>query len=211
MKKLILVAWAALMAGCASQTTEYENVQGQQTKYVAPQEKSAVSGIGMETNDITAMTDRMMRDMLTDSTLGIMQHAQPPRILLEPNSFTNESSSRINKRMLSDRLRILLNRAAKGKIVFVTQENADRVERARQLKREGVTDAGTIRKTQATFGWDYEMRGFIISQDMLDPNTGISQRSHMITFELIDVESGSFAWSNMYEFAKSGQDSVIYR
>jgi hypothetical protein len=37
------------------------------------------------------------------------------------------------------------------------------------------------------------------------------QRYNQITFEMIDLERGTVAWSGIYEFARAAADDVIYR
>jgi PBP1b-binding outer membrane lipoprotein LpoB len=81
----------------------------------------------------------------------------------------------------------------------------------RDLKRSGVTDIGTIGLTKAQAGADYRLRGRISSLDAYDRKSGISQRYNQITFELIDLESSSIVWTNMYEFSKAGSDDAVYR
>ncbi len=74
-----------------------------------------------------------------------------------------------------------------------------------------MTDAGTIRATQATAGADFRLTGRIATSDVVDPKTGVTQRFTQITFELIDLEYGTIVWSNLYDFAKAAQDDIIYR
>lgn len=196
-----------IMTGCSS--TKIDNSKGRATVYEDARSPGRVQGVGVESQDIMAMTDQMMRDMLGNPYL--MNRDTPPRIIIDSQYFTNESSSRINKNMLTDRLRINLNRAANGRLVFVGREFADMVEKERELKRMGVVDGGTIRTTQATAGADFRLVGRIMSLDALDVGTQERSRYHQITFELIDLELGTYVWSGMYEFQKSAQDDIIYR
>lgn len=197
-----------LIAGCA--TTGVNNTAGRPTVYEdVRSSSSAVQGVGIESQDIVAMTDRMMRDMLANQLLA--GRMPPPRIILDAAYFTNESSSRINKNMITDRLRIELQRAAQGRLLFVGREHVGMVEAERQLKRDGLTDGGTIRKTQATAGADYRLVGRITSADALDPSSGTVSRYQQITFEMLDLEYGTIVWAGMYEFKKTAQDDIVYR
>ncbi|MNR34149.1 hypothetical protein D3C85_1518950 [compost metagenome] len=135
----------------------------------------------------------------------------PPRIIIDSEYFTNESSSRINKNSITDRLRIELQRAAQGRMVFVGRQYAAMVENERELKRAGVTDGGTIRKTQGTAGADFRLVGRITSLDAVDTATSTTSRYQQITFEMIDLEYGTVVWGGIYEFKKTAQDDVIYR
>lgn len=211
MNKVVLVATLAgvlALAGCTN-TSKIDNSAGRATVYEDARSPGKVQGVGVESQDIMAVTDQMMRDMLSNPQLVSRDVA--PRIIIDSQYFTNESSSRINKNMLTDRLRINLNRASNGRLVFVGREYADMVEKERELKRMGVVDGGTIRATQATAGADFRLVGRIMSLDAMDTRSQERSRYHQITFELVDLELGTYVWSGMYEFQKSAQDDVIYR
>jgi len=210
MKYLVMTATLAstlVLAGCSS--TTIDNSAGRATVYEDARSPGKVQGVGVESQDIMAVTDQMMRDMLSNPQLVSREVA--PRIIIDSQYFTNESSSRINKNMLTDRLRINLNRASNGRLVFVGREYADMVEKERELKRMGVVDGGTIRSTQATAGADFRLVGRIMSLDAMDTRSQERSRYHQITFELVDLELGTYVWSGMYEFQKTAQDDVIYR
>lgn len=203
------VILAMIMAtGCAS--TGVNNTAGRATVYEDVRTSSSiVQGVGIESQDIVAMTDRMMRDMLSNQLLA--GRAPAPRIIIDSQYFTNESSSRINKNMITDRLRIELQRAAQGRMVFIGREYSGMVEAERELKRTGVTDAGTIRSTRATAGADFRLAGRITSADAVDSSSGTASRYQQISFEMIDLEYGTVVWSGLYEFKKTAQDDIIYR
>lgn len=207
-KFAVVAACAALTTACA--TTGVNNTAGQRTVYEDVRTSSqTVQGIGLESQDIVAVTDQMMRDMLANPALG--GRARPPRIILDSQYFTNESASRINKNMITDRLRIELQRASQGRMLFVGREHAAMVEAERDLKRAGVTDAGTIRSTRGTAGADFRLVGRITSSDAVDTRSSATSRYQMLTFEMIDLEYGTVVWAGMYEMKKTAQDDVIYR
>lgn len=211
MNKTTIVTTAVLvltLAGCAS-GNRINNTAGRATVYEDARTPGKVQGVGVESQDIMAVTDQMMRDMMSNPQLVGREVA--PRIIVDSEYFTNESSSRINKNMLTDRLRINLNRASNGRLVFVGREYANMVEKERELKRRGVVDGGTIRATAATAGADFRLVGRITSLDAMDMASQEKSRYHQITFELIDLELGTYVWSGMYEFKKSAQDDIIYR
>ncbi len=208
--KTVTVALAAtmLVAACGS-PTRVSNTAGRATVYEDPGTSGRVQGIGLESQDIVSMTDRMMRDMLANPVLANRQ--VPARIIVDSEYFRNESSSRINKNTITDRLRIELNRAANGRMVFVARHYSDMIESERALKRSGSVDSGTIRQTQATAGADFRLGGRITSLDAMDTGSGDASRYHQISFEMIDLEYGTIVWSGMYEMRKSAQDDIIYR
>ena len=174
-----------------------------------PSIKGAVTGTGIESQDIMAMTDQMLRDLL--ATPEIVGRGKAPRILLDDSNFKNQSTQSINRNLIVDRLRVGLNRAARGRMTFLSREHIKAVEQERQLKREGVTDVGTTGLTKAYLGLDYSLSGRIASQDSRAATSGLQQRYMQITFEMFDMETSAIIWSNQYEFAKSAADDVVYR
>lgn len=208
---LALCTSAVLLVGCATPTndTYVNNSRGSATIYNDVRETGPVQGVGIESQDINAMTEEMMRDMLANAMLAGRTPAA--RIIVDEQFFRNESSSRINKKIITDRLRVSLNRGAQGRMVFVGRQYTDMVESERALKRDGVVDGGTIRKTQATAGGDFRLGGNITSLDAVQAGSGLTSRTHQIIFEMIDLELGTIVWSGIYDFKKTAQDDVLYR
>lgn len=196
------------LSACAA-TSPVVNAPGTPTVELDPSSRGPVAGVGIEGHDIQTMTDRMMRDMLANPILA--NAARPPQVIVDGEYFANESSQRINRNLIADRLRVGLNRASQGRMVFVSRQSAGMVEQERQLKRQGKVDVGTIRRTEAQAGGDFRMRGNIASLDSRDPRTGMMQRYNQITFEMVDLERGTIVWSGLYEFARAAADDVIYR
>lgn len=201
-----LALTVSLAAGC---TSNIDNTAGQATVYEDASTTGKVSGVGIESQDIVAVTDEMMRDMLANPMLA--GRDVPPRIIIDNEYLRNESSSVVNTNMLTDRLRIELNRAANGRMIFVGREYAGMVQKERDLKRDGAVDGGTIRETAAQAGADYRMAGRITSLDASDRSDGTQSRYSQITFEMVDMELGTIVWSGLYEMRKAARDDVVYR
>jgi PBP1b-binding outer membrane lipoprotein LpoB len=205
---IVALAGAALLAGCA--TSNVDNSAGRKAVYQDVSTQSAtVAGVGVESQDVVSMTDKMIRDILANPQIA--GRSTPARIIIDSAYFSNDSSSRLNKNAITDRLRVELNRAANGRLVFVARHYGDMVQNERDAKRSGQTDAGTIRSTKATAGGDFRLGGRITSMDAASTTSGNVSRYHQITFELIDLEYGTIAWSGLYEFKKEARDDVIYR
>lgn len=204
----VLFTVAGLLGGCASPPL-VNNSPGRPTIYVAADSPGRVQGLGVESQDIISMADKMARDLLAQPSLVSRQ--TPPRIIVDSERFRNEGTSRVNKNLITDRLRVDLNRAAQGRLLFVGRENIAAVEAERQLKRSGVTDQGTVRSTPGTAGVDFFLTGRIATSDAVDPKSGMMQRFTQITFELVDAEYGTIIWSNLYDYAKASQDDIVYR
>jgi PBP1b-binding outer membrane lipoprotein LpoB len=201
---------AVLLAGLALAACQsVDNTAGRQTVYIDPGSMGPVKGVGIESQDVIGMTDQMMRDMLAQPRLANAQSA--PNVIIDSEYFHNESSSRLNKNSITDRLRVGLNRAAAGRMNFVGRHYADMVTKERELKRQGVVDKATLPPAHAPKGGDYRLGGRITSLDARDPKTGTQQRYHQIVFEMVDLETSEIVWSGIYEFAKAAQDDIIYR
>lgn len=192
-----------VLAGCASAPAS------RPVTYQDTSSAGIVSGVGVESQDIVSVSDTMVRDLLANPS--IMQFSKPPRIIMDGEYFRNDSSQPINKNLMIDRLKINLQRASQGRLLFVSRENAGMVAKERELKREGLTDTGTTGLTRAMAGADFRLSGRISTLDARSKATGMVERYTQISFELIDLESGISVWANMYEFKKGGLDDAVYR
>jgi len=206
-KALFLSFMFFLLAGCTVYDSNVNNVSGRPTAYSDPSTVGRISGVGIESQDITSMSDLMMRDILATPVLA--GRAKAPRVIVDSEYFVNESSSRINKNIITDRLRIQLNRAAAGRLFFIGRHYSHMVEKERKLKRQGLVDGGSMGMTRKMAGADFRLGGRITSLDARG-RAGIS-RFHQIIFEMIELETGAIVWSNMYDFRKTAQDDIIYR
>lgn len=208
MKKGILVLtpmFLSLSLGCST----LDDSRGRSTMYEDVNSPSSVAGVGVESQDIVSMTDRMMRDMLSNPALSGRKKA--PYVIIDGEYFENESSSIINKNLITERLMVNLNRAANGRMVFVERSAAEMVEKERKLKRQKIVSKGTMGNTATTAGADFRLTGKIMSLDAMNSGKGTQSRYHQITFKMIDMESGVAVWTGIYEFKKAAQDDIIYR
>jgi curli biogenesis system outer membrane secretion channel CsgG len=168
-----------------------------------------VSGIGIEGQDYVSMTDQMIRDILASQMLA--GRSKAPRVVIDSQYFKVGGSQAINRDLITERLRVNLNRAAQGRMSFIDRTHLDAIERERNLKRHGITDVGTTGLTKAVAGSDFLLRGAISSQDARSLKTGLAQRYNQISFEMVDVETSEIVWSGLYEFARVAADDVVYR
>jgi len=202
-----LVCAALLILGCA--TTGVTNAPGRPTRVEDPSSPGIVQGLGIESQDIVSMADQMVRDIM--ATPALASRSVAPRVIVDGQYFRNESSMPLDKSLITDRLRVELNRAATGKMVFVGRNYADMVEHERDLKEEGVVSGGTGVHAAKPSGADYRLGGSIRSLDQVDPRTGMRARYFQIVFEMIDLETSAIVWSNLYDVRKAGQSDAIYR
>ena len=199
---------AAGLVGCV---TVPPNASGFQTININPAIAGPVQGVGIEGQDIISMSDEMMRDMLSNPRLLQQTQGKSPRVIIDAQYFANDSTQPINRNIITDRLRVSLNRASQGRLQFIGRQYASAVESERALKRAGVTDVGTTGMTKATLGADYRLGGRIASIDSRSAKNGMIQRMTQITFEMFDVESSEIVWSGIYTFARVAGDDIVYR
>jgi len=204
----LLAHLVSLLSACVT-TVPVQNAAGIPAREIDPSTVGPVSGVGVEGRDFVAMTDQMIRDMLGNRTLAGRDKA--PRIVIDSQFFKVGGSQAINRDLITERLRVNLNRAAQGRMSFIDRTHLDAIERERDLKRQGVTDSGTVGMTRAVAGSDYLLRGAISSQDSRSARSGMTQRYNQISFEMVDVESSEIVWSGLYEFSRAAADDVVYR
>jgi PBP1b-binding outer membrane lipoprotein LpoB len=199
----------ALVAGCANPSSGVQNAAGIPTQTLDLTRPGPVSGVGVQSQDIVSMTDSMVRSMLSNPQ--ITNRTSPAQVLIDPNDFENKSSQRMDKGIIIDRILTNLAKAANGRIIFVDRANLQAVLAERKLKRSGVTDVGTIGLTQGTAGVDYKLVGSFRSMDARSRSSGTIQRLNQVSFRMLDMERGTMVWADDYEFARAGQDDVIYQ
>jgi PBP1b-binding outer membrane lipoprotein LpoB len=206
--KLVIFLCPFLLSFVSCATTP-KHADGTPASYVDPSQKSAISGVGIESQDIIAMTDKMMCDIM--ATQVFAQATTPPKVIIDDEYFTNESSTRINKNMITDRIRTGLNQAARGKMMFIGREYLKMMLKELQLRQLGITDQGGKAPEIKAHAADYRLGGRISTLDSVSPKTGLFSRYHQILFEMVDLKTGEIVWSNSYNFKKTGQEDIIYR
>jgi hypothetical protein len=175
-----------------------------------PTSRGAISGIGIESRDIDSMADQVVRELM--SRPDLVKASQPPRVVVDAEKFRNDSSQRMDRQMITDALRASLNRAAAGRIRFVSRESMDIIMRERELKRTGIADVGTRGMTKGVAGLDFQLIGRMTSLDSRDGRTGLMQRRTQVVFELVDMETGELPWTSQpYIILRASGDDVVYR
>jgi PBP1b-binding outer membrane lipoprotein LpoB len=204
---LAAASLATLAAACTTSAPAYEG--GMQTVNYDPSMPGPIKGVGIEGHDIVTMAGQMAQDLL--ATPSITAQAPSPRVVVDAEYFHNESAQRINPNIFTDNLRVNLQKAAAGRIRFVSRESFAMVADERDGKRDGIFDAGTLTPAKAQMGADFRLRGRITSTEQIQPQYGLIQRYNQVTFEMIDLETSEIVWTGMYNIARAGADDVVYR
>jgi len=201
------VAIMALTAGCAS-IPPVDPTATRPSAYIPSDSPGPVTGIGIESQDIEGMSDQMVRDILSSGAFPSRQPA--PRIVMDSAYFTNQSTNRIDVDLITDRMRVELQRAARGQLMFLARHALKAVEEEHALKKTDEFDGGTLPGSQIG-GADYRLVGRIASRDAVNSTSGMQQRYTQVTFELVDLQYGNIVWSNLYTLNKAVLDDVVYR
>jgi PBP1b-binding outer membrane lipoprotein LpoB len=170
-----------------------------------PDEQGFVTGTGVESQDLVAVTDKMAR-----SILGIPQIANAqgtPRIVLEP--VKNETRFPINKDMFLTRIRVQLNSKSQGKVLFLARENIATLEHERALKQSGQVTSSSDPSVNEFKGADYFLTG---SLQGLTTHTSAGTSDYILySFRLIDVRTTDIIWEDSAEMKKQGLVDAAYR
>jgi len=129
---------------------------------------------------VGAMAEQMVGEVLAQPAFSA--RATPPRIMIDAGFFQDEGATHVNRNLLADRLRVALNQAAQGRLLFVG--------RGFRAKAGG---------SEAAAGAEYRLNGYLATVGPVDGAAGGTPIATRITFELIDLEYGSMVWSNRYD------------
>ncbi len=196
-------------SGCATYSSKVDNTAGRATVYSDPGTSSPMAGVGIESNDILSMCDKMMRSMLANPLLA--NPNRPPQIVVDAANFTNESANVINLNIITDRIRNGLLRAANGRMIFIGRHAAAMIEKEKKLKKSGTVDQGTTGYVAKTLGADYRLWGRITDSNAQSKTSGMQSRFTQIVFEMMDLQNGAIVWGDEFSFRKNAADDIIYR
>ncbi|MGA3007278.1 MAG: CsgG/HfaB family protein [Opitutaceae bacterium] len=194
---------AAFFAGCASQGVQ--NPSGVPVTQMNSDEQGFVAGTGVESQDLVAITDKMARSIL--STPAIAGATTPPRIVIDP--VENATRFPINKDLFSDRIRILLNSKATGKVVFLARNRMQALEHERELKQSGQVTSSYDPNPVEFKGADYFLTGKL---EGLTTQTSAGTSDYILySFQLISARTSEIVWEDSAEIKKQGLEDAAYR
>jgi penicillin-binding protein activator len=188
-----------LLAGCASDQVG----QSKAPVYVDPGAQGSVAGTGIESQDMIAATDKMVRKILESPRVQASKSKTPVIGLLPIENRTRFS---IDKEIFNSRMKALLNDKSNGQLMFVARDRLDAVKKEKALKDTGAVTAGDRKKL---YGVDYFLTG-----ELSGLSTASSRGNSdylLFTFRLIDAETSEEIWESFHELKKEGSEDVIYR
>lgn len=206
--RLLLVSTCALgaafLAGCET-TGGVHNPDGVPVTEMRPDERGFVAGTGVESQDLVAVTDKMVRGIL-----GIPEVANAkvtPRVVLEP--VVNETRFPINKDIFLTRIRSNLNEHAAGRVRFLDREMMKTLERERELKMSGQVTASADPNVVEFRGADYFLTGKLQG---LTTRTSQGVSDYVLySFRLTDARTSEIVWESSAEIKKQGLEDAAYR
>lgn len=187
---VLALAFAAASAGC-----------GHSMERVNPAADDDVGGTLIDSADVIAATDKASSE-LADALL----QAKENNIIVAPASIKNESVQPFNTGMLHDRMMDTLVRKCGARVTFLAREHVDEVLKEREGKRSGVYSPT---EQKAVLGAHYLITGRITS--LSKRADGDRADYFVLAFRLVDAEDSHIAWTNNYEFKKTGDAGVIYQ
>ncbi len=170
-----------------------------------PDERGFVAGLGIESQDLVVVAEKMARGML--GVAPIAQAKGKPNIVLEP--VVNKTRFNIDKEIFLTRIRVALNDKAQGRVNFLARQRIDALERERNLKQGGQVTGGGSAQANEFKGADFILTGTLESIS----SRGKAGASDYIlyTFQLLDPRTSDIVWESFYEIKKQGRDDVTYQ
>jgi len=197
------LALAGLISGCSS--SGVKNPSGVPVTQMRPDEQGFVTGTGVESQDLVAVTDKMAKSILTT-----------PQIANAQGTAACGARSRKQQHTVSDykdiflaRIRAELNSKAKGKVIFLARDRMQALEREQQMKQAGqVTSSSDPTKVEFK-GADFFLTGALSG---LTTRTSAGTSDYILyTFQLIDARTSEIIWEDSAEMKKQGLEDAAYR
>ncbi len=203
MKNQLSIFGLALLLGCAS--PGIRNPSGVPVTEMNADERGFVTGTGIESQDLVAVTDQMARSIL--GTPEIKAFGQVPRVALDP--VVNETRFPINQDIFLTRIRTQLNRQARGQVRFLARERLATLETERQQKRNGAFTSSSDPHRQEFKGADFFLTGKLQG---LTTRTEAGVSDYVLyNFQLIDARTTEILWEDAAEIKKQGLEDAAYR
>lgn len=172
---------------------------------VDPGKAGVVRSLGPESQDVMAFSDQMARSLLASDAIKSIEAV--PSIAMLP--LENNTRYPFNTEIFTSLLKAELNKGSEGRFRFVARDvNAD-IVKEREMKREGQVDYDPALRSQTRMGADYFLKGY--ANGLSTASTKGQSDTIIYTFKLVDAETGSELWEDVFMTKKEGKDDVIYR
>jgi len=168
-------------------------------------ERGTVTGTGIESQDLIAVTDKMARSIVAVPEIAGAQGT--PRVVLEP--VINETRFPINKDIFLTRIRTELNTRARGKVRFLARDRMVALERERDLKQSGQVTSSSDPNVVEFKGADFYLTGKL--QGITARTTQGTSDYILYAFQLIDARTSDIVWEDSAEIKKQGLEDAAYR
>jgi hypothetical protein len=167
-----------------------------------------IGGMELGSDDLAAAASQFATSLLQRRDLFSRGR---PRVALGHQEFKNDSDRlHINMRLLADKFRIQLRQYARGQMAFIDRESTDMATRERELKDAGVVDSGSLPRTAAMAGVDYQLK-ITLADRWVGDQRGRQSSYLQINASLIDLDTREQVWEDLYETKKVGTSSAVYR
>jgi len=177
------------------------------TVYRPVEQESGAGTADIESNDVVNCAEYLVGKMLQNPLLVSAQ--QPRVVILDAKYFTIDTTQRLDKDLLINRLRTELINAANGRIRFAGRQNLNMVEEEKELKAEGVVGGGTTPGSATALGADYRLTGSV--REIATNVGGRVDKYTLMTFEMIDLATSEIVFSDQWEFKKVQSRPSAYR
>lgn len=191
----LIIAILILLPGCATVPTSH-------TQVIMPDQDDGLGGTGIDSEDVRIVGRKMAISIL--EVPEIMNAQGMPRIALLP--VKNSTRFVINKDILTQKIRIELNKNATGKVRFLARDRMEDILAERKAKREGLV---TSNQEGELLGVDFYLTGELAG--IAKGSEGNRSDYVLMSFQLIDSETSDIIWEDSYEFKKVGSAGVVYQ
>jgi PBP1b-binding outer membrane lipoprotein LpoB len=203
----LLFAAMLLIISCATPKVE----QLSRTEILQPDEEDNLGGTFFESGDIRTIASKMSAAIL--STQAINGHPGIVYIAISP--IRNNTRFVVDNDIFISRLRIELNKVAKEKIRFFSQ-NVGQEARSKILQeRSGAAAIEESVETEGKLDSGLAKSDYILTGEL----SGLSKAAEgavrsdylIMSFQLVDPITNEVLWEDAYETKKKSGTSVLYR
>lgn len=202
---LSVVAGSALLLGGCASSTGVKNPNGVGVTQMNADERGFVAGTGVESQDLASVADKMSRSIL--NIPEISRATVTPRIVIMP--VENATRFPVNHDIFVERIRILLNKNANGKVRFLARDAMQALETERASKQAGQVTSSSDPHIQEFKGADYFLRGKLSG---MTTKTGAGTSDFIqYSFQLVDARTSEIVWEDLADIKKQGLEDAAYR